>query len=146
MSEEIYKSNADRNVKYSSLLWHRIVRMYKHNTKETNHLLNELHLSNAQFDVISRVAESSRVSQQELADKLLVTKGNITQLLQKLEQMNLIKKEKEWKTNYISLTNEGKDVYDKVTPILREFQFSYFSNLTQAEKKQLLHLLRKVQE
>ncbi|WP_456274974.1 MarR family winged helix-turn-helix transcriptional regulator [Bacillus sp. AK031] len=133
-------------MKYSGLLWHRIVKIYKNNTKATNLLLSELNLSNAQFDVISRVAESGVLSQQELAEKLLVTKGNITQLLQKLEQMKLIKKEKEWKTNYISLTVEGKELYDKITPFLRDFQFNYFSNLTQEEKKQLLYLLRKVQE
>ncbi|KXZ20538.1 hypothetical protein AXI58_00745 [Bacillus nakamurai] len=119
--------------------------MYKNNTKETNHLLNKLNLSNAQFDVISRIAESKKLSQQELAEKLLVTKGNITQLLQKLEQMKLIKKEKVWKTNYISLTDEGKELYDEITPLLRDFQLNYFSKLTQEEKKQLLYLLRKAE-
>ncbi|WP_231878425.1 MarR family winged helix-turn-helix transcriptional regulator [Bacillus nakamurai] len=145
MNKEPYKTNNDRDKKYSVLLWHRIVRMYKNNTKETNHLLNKLNLSNAQFDVISRIAESKKLSQQELAEKLLVTKGNITQLLQKLEQMKLIKKEKVWKTNYISLTDEGKELYDEITPLLRDFQLNYFSKLTQEEKKQLLYLLRKAE-
>jgi len=146
MNLESQKSNVIREQKYSVLLWHRIVRMYKNNTKATNNMLTELELSNAQFDVISRVAESSRLSQQELADKLLVTKGNVTQILKKLEMLGFIKREREWKTNYLTLTDKGRDLYEQITPSLWEFQLDYFSNLSLEEKKQLLTLLQKAEK
>ncbi|MEK5271775.1 MarR family transcriptional regulator [Aeribacillus sp. FSL K6-8394] len=138
------KSNRDK--KYSVILWYRIFRIYKNNTTETNKILKKWDISNAQFEVISRIAAAGTLSQQELADQLLVTKANITQLIKKLEQMDLIKKEKEWKTNYISLTEKGETIYREANSVLEDFQKDFFKNLSIEEKKKLLHLLRKVEK
>ena len=138
------KSNRDK--KFSVILWYRIFRIYKNNTTETNKILKKWDISNAQFEVISRIAAAGTLSQQELADQLLVTKANITQLIKKLEQMDLIKKEKEWKTNYISLTEKGETIYREANSVLEDFQEDFFKNLSIEEKKKLLHLLRKVEK
>ena len=136
----------NRHQKLSVLLWYRIYRNYKNNTARSSRILKEWDLTNAQYDILSRIAEAKTLSQQELADQLLVTKANITQVIKKLEQLRLIKKEKEWKTNYISLSEKGKTVYKEANQVLEEFQQDFFNKLTIEEKKQLLKLLRKVEK
>jgi len=136
---------SDKDARYSVLLWHRLVRVHKNSTTGTNQTLKNWDLSNAQMDLISRITASGQLSQKELADQLLVTKGNITQLLKKLENLELIKREREWKIKYISLTEKGKSLYEKVRPELEEYQKGYFQNLSSDEKRQLLALLRKIE-
>jgi len=127
------------------MIWFRLSRIYNKSIRESNQHLKKWNLSIAQFDVLAQIGSQKRLSQQELADKLLVTKGNITQLLSKLENMGLIQREQEWKTKYLSLTKKGKELFEEVVPLQEQFQASQFSKLNQEEKKQLLELLRKIQ-
>ena len=127
------------------MVWFRISRIYNRSIRESNQHLKEWNLSAAQFDVLVQVGFNEKLSQQELADKLFVTKGNITQLLNKLEELGLIKREQEWKTKFLSLTEKGKELFHEVVPKQEQFQAAQFSGLTSEEKKQLLDLLRKIQ-
>lgn len=136
--------NVKHSKKLSTLLWHRLTRVHKDNLKGTNELLNEWNLTNAQMDIISRLGEHRTLAQQELAEMLLVTKGNITQLLGKLEDRYLISRKKDWRTNYISLTKLGQKLHREITPQLENYQWEKSNQLTTEEKKQLLHLLRKL--
>jgi DNA-binding MarR family transcriptional regulator len=127
------------------LLWFRLSRFYNKSIRMTNQHLKKWSLSAAQFDVLAQVGSHKRLSQQELANKLLVTKGNITQLLNKMEELGLVKREQEWKTKYLSLTEAGQALFDEVVPRQEQFQASQFSKLNVEEKKQLLSLLKKIQ-
>ncbi|KAB2335129.1 MarR family winged helix-turn-helix transcriptional regulator [Bacillus mesophilum] len=130
---------------YSVLIWRRVMEIYRSNTNGTNQILYPFGLSNAQMDVICRVGEYNRISQKELASKLVVTKGNITQLLQKLEKDGYISREREWKTNYLSLTEKGNDLYIKFEPELVDFQRKYFNCLTIDDKENILRILNKLE-
>jgi DNA-binding MarR family transcriptional regulator len=101
-------------------------------------------LTTAQFDVIVHVGRNKRLTQQELADKLVVTKGNVTHLLKKMEELQWIKREVEWKNKYLSLTEIGQKMYEEIVPSQDEFQQAQFSKLTEEEQFQLLTLLRKL--
>jgi len=81
-----------------------------------------------------------------LAEKLLVTKGNIAQILAKMEKAGWIKREKEWRTNYLSLTEKGKKLLEAALPEQERFQAAQFSPLTAEEKKRMLTHLRKLQK
>ncbi|MCY8826644.1 MarR family winged helix-turn-helix transcriptional regulator [Bacillus atrophaeus] len=139
-------SSSKKEERIGLMLWFRIARIYNQSIRESNQHLKKWKLSTAQFDVLVQVGSHDRLSQQELANKLLVTKGNITQLLSKMEALGLIKREQEWKTKYLSLTKAGKEFFYEVVPKQENFQASQFSNLNYKEKKQLLNLLRKIQK
>lgn len=128
------------------LIWYRLSRVYGHNVRETQQHLKKWDLSVAQFDVIAQIGEQGKLTQQQLADKLFVTKGNITQLLVKLEEQGLITREQQWKIKLVSLTDKGKALYAEVVPKQERFQVSQFDALTRDEKKQLVRLLRKIQK
>ncbi|MGE7904672.1 MarR family winged helix-turn-helix transcriptional regulator [Peribacillus sp. NPDC094092] len=147
MKENTTNPSASNNEEQLGLmLWFRITRIYNQSIRESNQHLKKWNLSAAQFDILVQVGSHERLSQQELANKLFVTKGNITQLLRKMEELGLIKREQEWKTKYLSLTEEGKEFFHEVVPKQEHFQASQFANLNEAEKQQLLDLLSKVQK
>ncbi|MBT2664159.1 MarR family transcriptional regulator [Bacillus sp. ISL-4] len=147
MKENTANPSASNNEERLGLmLWFRITRIYNQSIRESNQHLKKWNLSAAQFDILVQVGSHERLSQQELANKLFVTKGNITQLLRKMEELGLIKREQEWKTKYLSLTEEGKEFFHEVVPKQELFQASQFANLNETEKQQLLDLLSKVQK
>ncbi|WP_028608761.1 MarR family winged helix-turn-helix transcriptional regulator [Paenibacillus harenae] len=128
------------------MIWFRLSRVYNQSLKETHQHLKKWDLTAAQFDILAQVGAHNRLTQKQLADKLFVTKGNITQLLGKLEELGLVKREQEWKTKYVSLTKRGKSLFDKVVPVQEQFQASQYDGLDREEKKQLLGLLKKIQK
>lgn len=98
----------------------------------------------AQFDTLMQIQAFQPITQNELADKLFVTKGNVTHNLVKLEQEGLIKRTRQWRSKTIELTEKGIALLNDVGPKQAEFQASLFSALTKEEQKQLLSLLRKL--
>ncbi|MEH7512921.1 MarR family transcriptional regulator [Gottfriedia acidiceleris] len=138
------EASANKSKNLAVLLWFRLARFYLKNVRESNNQLKKWGLTTAQFDVIVHVGRNKRLTQQELADKLVVTKGNVTHLLKKMEELQWIKREVEWKNKYLSLTEIGQKMYEEIVPTQDEFQQAQFSKLTEEEQLQLLTLLRKL--
>lgn len=128
----------------SILAWFRLSRFYHESIRRSNQHLKKWDLTISQFDVLAQVGASEPISQQELAKKLLVTKGNVTHMLTKMEQLGWVKREREWKTKYITLTPKGKKMLEDVLPAQEQFQADQFKNLSFEEKKQLHELLKKL--
>ena len=129
----------------SILAWFRLSRFYNESIRRSNQHLKKWGLSVAQFDILAQVGASGRICQQDLAQKLLVTKGNVTHMLSKMEMQGWIEREREWKTKYITLTQSGEALLDEVLPVQEQFQADQFGKLSIEEKKQLLGLLKKMQ-
>nr|WP_002034651.1 MarR family transcriptional regulator [Bacillus mycoides]EEL03654.1 Transcriptional regulator (MarR family) [Bacillus cereus BDRD-ST196]AIW87310.1 Transcriptional regulator, MarR [Bacillus mycoides]MED1283457.1 MarR family transcriptional regulator [Bacillus mycoides]GAE40569.1 putative transcriptional regulator [Bacillus mycoides NBRC 101238 = DSM 11821]HDR7592590.1 MarR family transcriptional regulator [Bacillus mycoides] len=127
------------------ILWFRLSRFYNRSIRETNQHLKKWNVSAAQFDVLVQIGGNDRLTQQELGNKLFVTKGNVTQLLNKMEQLDWIQREQEGTTKYISLTEKGKVLYEEIVPRQETFQAEQFDKLNREEQKQLLELLKKLQ-
>jgi len=128
----------------SVMAWMRLARVFQKIDRASEVHLRPWNLNVAQFDVLTRVGAAKGITQQELADRLLVTKGNISQLLDRLERRGLLKRCQEGRTNTLSLTEEGQQLYAQVVPAQEEMVAQHFSALTSQEVNQLLHLLRKL--
>ncbi|WP_138754402.1 MarR family winged helix-turn-helix transcriptional regulator [Paenibacillus sinopodophylli] len=135
-----------RDERLGLLIWFRLSRVYSHSLRETHQHLKKWGLSAAQFDMLAQIGAHDRLTQQQLADKLFVTKGNITQLISKLEEQGFAQREQEWKSKYVSLTEKGRTLFDDVVPVQEQFQASQYDALSRDEKKQLLRLLKKIQD
>jgi DNA-binding MarR family transcriptional regulator len=101
-------------------------------------------LSVAQFDVLARVGSQAGIKQQEVADSLLVTKGNVCQLLDRMEDRGLIVRRREGRANHLSLTEAGRRLYDEAVPAQEAMVSERFSALSDEEQAQLHELLRKL--
>ena len=98
----------------------------------------------AQFDVLAQVGASEGLTQQALADSLLVTKGNVAQVLSKMERRGLILRRQQGRSNRLFLTVGGRRLFDEVVPAQEEFVAQGFSVLSPGEQRTLLELLRKL--
>ena len=125
--------------------WMRLVRVFHRVQGHESAALRAHDLSLAQFDVIAQVGRDEGLTQQELADRLLVTKGNICQLLDRLEQRALLMRQPERRANRIILTPAGRAIYQEVVPAQEAVIAEILSPLSVAEQAQLRHLLRRLE-
>ena len=129
-------------------LWGRIARLYMRNVRQGAARLRAHDLSVAQFDVLAQIGAHEaheRLTQQELARRLLVTEGNITQLLDRLEERGLISRCREGRIKRLVLTADGRRLRDLTVPDQERFQADQFAALTEDERRTLLRLLGKLQ-
>lgn len=126
-------------------LWARLARIYGRNIRLAEGRLRDEGLSVAQFDVLAHVGAHEGITQQELAQRLLVTQGAITQLLDRLERRGVIRRCPDGRINRLVLTEEGRRLRDSVVPRQEQFQAEQFAALTPDEQRQLLALLGKLQ-
>ncbi len=101
-------------------------------------------LNNAQFDVLAHVGAAEGITQRELADSLLVTKGNVAQLLDRMEGRGLILRRREGRTNRLFLTDAGRRLFADVVPAHEALVDERLSALSQEEQRRLHELLRKL--
>ncbi len=134
-----------RGMKTPALLgWMRLMRVYHKVDRRSAERLRGWGLSVAQFDVLAHVGAAEGITQQELADSLLVSKGNVCQLLDKMEGRGLISRRHEGRTNRLSLTDEGRRLFADVVPVHEAGITERFSVLSEADQGQLHELLRKL--
>ena len=101
-------------------------------------------LTPAQFDVLAQVGVAEGLTQQELAAALLVTKGNVTQLLDRMEHCGLIRRQQVGRSNRVYLTEAGRALRSRVVPSHERFIMSQFTALSPEEQRQLLAFLRRL--
>jgi DNA-binding MarR family transcriptional regulator len=126
------------------LAWLRLARVFQKIDARSERFFRSQELNTAQFDVLAKVGAASGMTQQELADALLVTKGNISQLLARMEHDGLIARRQEGRTNCLSLTERGREIYRRVVPRQEALIADLLSPLSPDEQHELLRLLRKL--
>jgi DNA-binding MarR family transcriptional regulator len=107
--------------------------------------LHDYNLTPAQFDVIAHLSVAPGISQQELAERLLVTKGNICGLIGRLEERGLVTRcqdPEDRRSNVLNLTDRARQLAAEVIPAHEQFILEHMSSLTQDEQRTLLVLLR----
>ena len=128
----------------AALAFLRLIRVQQQVERVAGTPLRCFGVSLPQFDVIAHVGATEGLTQQELADSLLVTKGNVTQLLDRLEHCGLIERRQDGRAKRIWLTERGRALFDEVVPAHEARIAAQFDALTVDEQKELARLLGKV--
>jgi len=92
-------------------VWFRLIRLEARLGAAVSERLREIGLSVPQCDVLTTLTEAEGVSQQTLAERLYVTKGNISGLLDRLESAKLVERRStatDRRQYEIYLTAEGR--------------------------------------
>jgi len=128
--------------------WMRLARVYHKLDRATADHLRPHELSVAQFDVLAQVGAREGLTQKELAAALLVTKGNVCQLLDKMEARGLVERRsaRAGRGNHLFLTAEGRRLYAAAVPAQEDLIADRFAVLSPQEQQQLLALLRKLDQ
>lgn len=73
-------------------VWFRFIRLNRRVTSAVGAELRRIGLSIPQFDVISTLTEREGMTQQDLAERLYVTKGNVSGLIDRLVEAGLVER------------------------------------------------------
>lgn len=126
------------------LAWLRLARVYHKIDRRTAETMREHGLSVSRFDVLNHAGATEGRSQQQLADALLVTKGNICQLLDGMEAEGLVERRRQNRTKRIYLTDKGRQLRSELLRIQEEAIGTDLSALSPEETRTLLRLVRKL--
>lgn len=97
-------------------LWFRFIRLNRRVTAAVGSELRALGLSIPQFDVLSTLTEREGLTQQELAGRLYVTKGNVSGLIDRLVEAGLVERHAtlgDRRSHALHLTAAGSDLARK---------------------------------
>jgi DNA-binding MarR family transcriptional regulator len=106
--------------KPSVAAWLRLARVYHKVDRASAEHLSAYGLSVGQFDVLAQVGAHEGINQNELAEKLLVTKSNVCQIVRRMEERGLIFRRQEGRAKHLFLTEEGRRLFDEAVPSQEE--------------------------
>jgi DNA-binding MarR family transcriptional regulator len=101
------------------LAWVQLVRAYNYMEAIVSADLRPDKLTLARFHVLAALAKFGPMSQQSLADQLMVTKGNVVGLIDKLSARGLLERKPshaDGRVNVLKLTRAGQRAVDRILP------------------------------
>lgn len=103
--------------------------------------VQEFGLNISEFGVLEMLYHKGDQPVQKVAEKILVTSGTITYVINKLEKKELVvrrKCEKDKRIFYVSLTEKGREFISDIFPKHKEFLDNLFSELNEDTKRELV--------
>ncbi len=127
--------------------WLHLMRVYSKMQHHSMDHLGDYDLTLAQFEVLSRLSVSEGMTQQALAERLLVTKGNVCGLIDRMSALGLVERRadpEDRRSNMLFLTDAGRKLASEVIPAHEEFVSEHMEGLSDDEQRELTSLLRKL--
>ncbi len=128
--------------------WLRLARVYQKIQRQLERILDDADLTLPQFDVLANLGMSEGITQQELAERLLVTKGNVCGLLDRMESAKLVERRPsptDRRANRLYLTDKGRSSLKAAFPVHLGLIQECMEQLTAAEQAKLNDLLGKIE-
>jgi DNA-binding MarR family transcriptional regulator len=125
--------------------WVRMLRVSQKMQPALAERLRSLGLNPAEFGILDTLAAREGLTQQELADTLLVSKGNMTYHLCRMEKRGLVDRRPEGRKNRLYLTGEGWRLLEEALPEHEALIDEGFSGLPIEERAWLADLLKKLE-
>jgi MarR family 2-MHQ and catechol resistance regulon transcriptional repressor len=128
-------------------LWITLARCYATYARAVASKVQEYGLTTPQFGILEALYHLGPLSLGELADKLLVTGGNVTYVMDRLEAQDLVYRDRSPADRRIiqaKLTDKGRALIAEVFPGHGEFIESLAGYLTPEEQDTLRVLLKKL--
>ena len=106
-------------------------------------------LSISEFGVLELLFHKGRQPVQQIAEKILVTSGTITYVIDKLAKKSLVVREKcseDKRIFYVDLTEEGRELISELFPYHEKHLEELFKNLDSESKKHLIESLFRLKD
>ena len=110
-------------------------------------ILSKDGLTEGQFGILEALYHLGPLCQKDLAKKLLKSGGNITMVIDNLEKQNLVfrkRGEKDRRFFSVHLTDEGKDMIEKIFPKQLKAIVDEMSILTDAEQTEFQKMCKRL--
>jgi MarR family transcriptional regulator, organic hydroperoxide resistance regulator len=129
--------------------WIQLVRTFSRMERRLEHVLERHELSIPQFDILATLGFEQGITQQELAERLLVTKGNICGMIDRMEANGWVERRPDpldRRANRLFLTRRGKTRLGHTTPDEQALVKEIMGALKPAELQTLYQLLDRLDE
>jgi DNA-binding MarR family transcriptional regulator len=128
--------------------WVTLARVYTRLERRLGQALAAHGLSLSQFDVLATLWHGEGITQQELAERLLVTKGNVVGLIDRVGAAGWVERRadpEDRRANRLYLTDAGRDLLARAFPCQADLICRAFGRLTAEELSQMHRLLEKLE-
>jgi DNA-binding MarR family transcriptional regulator len=125
-------------------VWFRFMRLHQRMLMQMTARIRRLGLSIPQFDLLSTLTEQEGISQSELAERLYVTKGNVSGLVDRLVQAGLVERRAiagDRRSYAMHLTPEGRRLAEAGIATQRDFVASTLGKLEPEDLAELDRLV-----
>lgn len=128
--------------------WLQLVRVHDKLQHHAGAHLECYDLTPAQYDVLAQLSDAPGMTQQALAERLRVTKGNVCGLIDRMSERGFVQRRadpEDRRANLLFVTDLGRDVAEKAIPAYAQFVREHLAVLDEGEQRTLEALLRKVE-
>jgi DNA-binding MarR family transcriptional regulator len=125
--------------------WMRLARAYQQVNRAVAAHLGERGLSVGQFDVLAQVGAREGITQNQLAEALLVTKSNVCQILARMQERGWVYRRQDGRANRLFLTAAGRQLYEEVVPEHEAFVEQRMEVLSVGDLDRLSRILRRLE-
>lgn len=118
-----------------------IARIYNDVFSKIEKNIQSFNLNISEFGVLEMLYHNGEQPVQKLAEKILVTSGTITYVINKLESKDLVVREKckdDKRIYYVKLTKKGEELISNIFPKHKEFIDELFDGVDESTKTELL--------
>ena len=129
--------------------WLRMVRFHDRIGRRMEQIFVRHGLSSAQFDVLATLQFGEGITQQELARRLLVTKGNVCGLIDRMEAAGWVERRADpddRRANRIYMTDQGRQRLNEAIPDQRALVRETLGRLDPGRMQALYDILGQLDE
>jgi MarR family transcriptional regulator, organic hydroperoxide resistance regulator len=137
----------DTKAQLSLDCWLQMIRTYDYLQTQVATLLQSHNLSLPQFEVLSSLKAAECPNQQELAQRLQVTKGNLVGMIDRLAERGLVERLQvpgDRRVNRVRITEGGREMFRKAFPEQLGVIEKMMADLDEKELESLQSLLKKL--
>lgn len=124
-----------------------LARAYNSVTSRTNRDIHSHGLNTTEFGVLDLLYYRGPQPLQKIGEKVLISSGNITYVVDKLQKKNLLTRrasQDDRRVIYAELTDEGRYFFEQIFPQHHRVIMETVGGLSSEEKQQAIHLLKKL--
>ncbi|MGG0667212.1 MarR family winged helix-turn-helix transcriptional regulator [Sporosarcina koreensis] len=115
--------------------------------EEANKLIESYKLNPTEFAVLELLYHKGRQPIQKIGQKILLSSGSMTYVVDKLEKKGLIERvycTEDKRITYMSITAAGKELIEEIFPSHEKKLNELMSSLSESEQDMAIELLRKL--
>ncbi len=127
--------------------WVKLARAFSSFSKKSSEKIKSFGLTQPQFAVIEALGHLGSLKVGEICDKMLVSGGNMTLVLDNIEKLGYLERipsKEDRRAIDVQLTQKGRELFDEIFKVHAEHITKLMSVLTPEEQKDLGDLLKKL--
>ncbi|MBR2566628.1 MAG: MarR family transcriptional regulator [Paenibacillus sp.] len=139
--------NTEDNRELSLQLFVVLIRAYNSVTSRSNRDIQSHGLNSTEFGVLDLLYHKGPQALQKIGEKVLMSSGNITYVVDKLQNKNLLFRrpsKEDRRVIYAELTEEGKQLFAQIFPQHHQVIIDILEGLEPSEKVDAIRLLKKL--